>query len=943
MNKKVSFEEIKRQSDILTVARNLGLELHQEDSHTWRGKSIFEPGNNDTCLKIDTDAQLWTDFKGGAEYAGSVLDLVAFVKFGSNDGTAIKEAAQYLSGGEFFELSEETKKKRDYFLKSIETAHADLISGNSEDARKTLDYLHERRITDETIRARKIGFEFEGISIDGNFVKEGRLIIPFLDRRLNPVYKASRQLSWLAHEGSMKYHKAKQNSFLKNCPYGLDTIPEKDDDCDLLIIGEGFFDALSFIQEGYKVLFSCGGRFGKDSGNEQKVIETAQRFRRVVLVYDSDKPGTDFTVDMGTKLLNAAVDFECVRSYGSRTDEAGNTSENKDVSDFYSNGGDLQELLGQAQRGYEFLAGEMCQGYPFATLSTNERTRRKTEARKFALKVLNIPSFLNDAFRAKLGGDPPAVIKIMKAYFPEPDVEKFFKPKSKDETLDDMRDWFLKDRDIFYYGSIKRGFFYEYDDRGFWVKATDAEIESELSEFFKHDIENKTIKDLMMKIRLKVQRNSLPEFNTAPVINFANGVYELETGNFREAKPDDYLTFQFAAKYDPSARNGRWERFLDEITCHNPERLKVIRNMLGYILFPDCRHHKMFFLIGRGRNGKSTLINILADILRNINDRADMSTVTFVSPAKFGDDTKIIRLSHSLLNLCDDMKLNLDDVGEPLKTATAGGHMEGNFKFYDSQSFKNRAKIIACCQDTPTLPDTSFGLRERLVFVNFENDFSKNPDRNLEKEILENPEGIFAYIVECYRELIEQGEIATYSADQKKIMAEFIESSSGIAAFLADYALEHRGETIRMENVLKEYLDWCKAQGLKPSKGKPLNVRSFAKEVSKLRPDIKRNHDKGKGTFIFAGADDIGQTINAIPESANTAETREIKTVEIPKLYRIETLRDTYEKQYKGKNSTVRGILIDSFRAFLEAQVLISSPEGAEYIKMQIRSSYPAA
>ena len=913
--KNSNFQEIKEQCDILTVARDLGIELHHESSNTWRGKSIFEPGNNETCLKIDTDTQTWFDFKAGEKYGGSVLDLVAFVKFGSNVDTAIKEAAQYLSGGDFIEFSEEDKKKRDSFLKSIETAHSNLISVNSEDARKALEYLHSRRITDETISARKIGFEFEGISIGGNFVKEGRLIIPFLDRRLNPVYKASRQLSWLAHEGSMKYHKAKQNNFLKNRPYGLDTIPAKNDECDLLIIGEGIFDALSFAQEGYKILFSCGGNFGKE--NEQEVIETAKRFRRVVLAYDSDEPGLNFTQNIGTKLLDAGVDFECIRDYGSRTDEAGNTSENKDVSDFYSNGGNLQELLGQAQRGYEFLASAMCRGYPFATLSANDRMERKKKARQFALKVMELPSFQNESFNKGLVGESPCVVGIMSEYFPKSDVEKFFKPKSRDEILENMRDWFLKDRKIFYYGSIKRGFFYEYDDRGFWVKATDAEIESELSEFFEHNIENKIIKDLMMKIRLKVQRNSLPEFNTAPVINFANGVYELETGIFRKAKPDDYLTFQFAAKYEPSARNERWERFLDEITCHNPERLKVIRNMLGYILFPDCRHHKMFFLIGKGRNGKSTLINILAEILKNINDRADMSTVTFVSPAKFGDDTKIIRLSHSLLNLCDDMKLNLDDVGEPLKTATAGGYMEGNFKFYDSQSFKNRAKIIACCQDTPTLPDTSFGLRERLVFINFENDFSKNPDRNIEKEILKNPEGIFAYIIECYRELIEQGEIATYRADQQSIMAEFIESSSGIAAFLSDYASEHSGETIRMEKVLKEYLDWCKTQGLKPSKGKPLNVKSFAKEVSKLRPDIKRSRDNSKGTFIFAGAN--AEKIEATAQEEQTSST--VENAEIIELH--EKLLTSYRtsKCKKKFDDFIRDMLSTTIADYLRRPI----------------------
>ena len=696
-------------------------------------------------------------------------------------------------------------------------------------------------------------------------------------------------------------------------------------------MGEGFFDALSFVQEGYKILFSCGGKFGKE--NERKVIETAQRFRRVVLVYDADKAGADFTVDMGMKLLNAAVDFECVRSYGTRTDETGNTSENKDVSDFYSNGGDLQELLNKAQRGYEFLAGSIRGDYPFKQLSVNDRQELKKQARQFALKVEKLPSYQEE----KATGET-TVQKILSEYFLKSDVEKFFKEKSRNEILIDMRDAFLRDREIFYYGSTKRGFFYEYDDKGFWVKATDAEIESELSEFYGHEIENKTVKDLMMKIRLKVQRDLLPKFNAAPVINFANGVYELETGIFRKAKPEDYLTFQFASRYEPTAKNELFERFLSEITCHDTERLKTIRNLLGYLLYPDCRLHKMFFLIGRGRNGKSTFIKVLSELFENVNIRADMDTVTYVSPEKFNDDTKIIRLMTSLINLCDDMKPSLGDVGERLKSASADGELEGNFKFFDSVKFRTRAKIIACCQETPTLSDTSFGLKERLVFINFNADFSKKADRDMDKKILKNPEGIFAYIVDCYRELIEQGEIAICRKDQQATMAEFIQSSSGYAAFLSDYADEHAGEALSMKKVLIDYLEWCKEQGLRPdTKKKPLCVRTFAKEIGKIRPDIIRDRNEHGGIFIFLKRTETGASTEITETTEFQESGQEVREVSISELYakfKESYIKGRYKVPYEKfiENTGITTIADFSKRPMNEAE--------AEKIKKQLIEYY---
>ena len=870
----MTLEEIKQQSDILQVATGmLGLKLKQQSPTEWRGKSIFAEGNNETCLKIDTSRGLWVDFKAGK--GGSVLDLVAYVKFGNL--SAIYEAAKLLSGDKFNSgYWGAWSKQRDKLRKDVDLWHETLLKDE-----QTLAYLHSRGITDETIRENKLGLIHEWVGS----VQEWRLAIPCFNQNREPVSMCSRQLAWDAHDGSPKYKQRASSEFYKKAPFGLETIPFKDEECDRLMIGEGYFDALACKQAGYKILFSGGGYFGKD--NEKIVIETARRFREVVLVYDSDKAGADFTEKVGTMLLNAEVSFTCIRNYGEG---------NKDLSDYYSKGGKIDALT--VVSGAAFLASRMIGARPFKALSSNDKDKLVDGAREFLKKIDD--------------DDKDAVMKAFADYFPENRLKKIKKEPSRHEILCGLRDRFLKGREIFYHGTLQHGTFYEYDPKGFWVIPTDADIQHEISLFFNHEESNATVKELTTMIRLKTQREVLPEFNKSPIIPFKNGVYELETGKFRRAEPEDYNTFQLGFEYKPSARNELWERFLAEITCGNRERLRVIRNMLGYLLYPNCDLHKAFFLIGRGRNGKSTLVNVIRKVLENFNRRGNMRTVSSISPTNFDDKTQLICLAHSLVNICDDMKLKVSkDAVEPLKTLICGFELTGNYKFRDTQHFTSRAKIIACCQGTPNIPDTSFGMEERLIFVNFCADFSKKPKRGLDREILKDPAGVFSYILDCYKELKEQGDVIPYEADQRKIMLDYEESANTVVAFLADMR-EQLVKEIHVTALYNCYLNWAKALNIRS----PLTQKKFSRELKER--EVPKIHKNDGDYFVFTAAEEA--TTPAAEEA--TTPAAEEATTPAAEFNLYQNYLD-FKKRYSGM-AIKRGLKpVETYEDFLTQNVLV--------------------
>ena len=78
---------------------------------------------------------------------------------------------------------------------------------------------------------------------------------------------------------------------------------------EILVITEGVFDALSFEQEGYKVLSPMGGYFNKEA--LKQVINICQNSTRVFLCFDSDDSGSRFQREMSKLMFKNCVNFCC--------------------------------------------------------------------------------------------------------------------------------------------------------------------------------------------------------------------------------------------------------------------------------------------------------------------------------------------------------------------------------------------------------------------------------------------------------------------------------------------------------------------------------------------------------------------------------------------------------------------------------------------------------
>ncbi len=787
----LDFDAIKAANPILDVAHKLGLSLYRQSDNDYRGISIA-PGTHEhkDGLSINPIENVFYDHTG--KIGGDIFNLIGYVQFGDID--EIYRAAQWIAGDNFdARTCKKILEQKEQYERDIETWHKALL-----DNPQVLDYLHRRRITDKTIERYKMGIRYDTKE------KEPRIAAHYLDENRRPFYYITRKLEHSKSEN--KYKKAQQDEFLKNGIFGLDTLPKKLSERELIVITEGLFDTLSMIQEGYAVLSPISGEFNHDRVLP-KVIRILKTARKVITTFDIDKndSGQKFTNTLGRAMLDAQIRFSCVTSFGEG---------NKDVSDYYTAGGSFSELLSTAQNGYVFMARRMRGNCPFRELSVDERNEKLKDAKSFVRKL---KAFLDD--------DELLEVKAaLEEYYPQRQVDKFFKDMTYDEAVDAYCDDFLKDREIFHFGDVQHGTYYAYDSNGgFWYTLTNADLQAQILSFFNRKLTSDMVSKIMVRIRMLKQVEELPEFNRKPIENFKNGVLELNTGVFREHRPDDYITWQHTFRYDSKAQCPFILKTLNEIFNGNQSRMNTFLDFCAYIPYKQNTLHKALFLEGEGGNGKSVIIDLVQALFESANKRGKMESVTHVEPAKFDNPTDLILLQYSQLNCCADINTRIFNACESkIKSAITGDYVSGNYKFKDTQSFKPCCKHIFSSNEMPRFKDSSLGLERRLIFLKFENCFLDKADTHLNEKLVAELPGFFNWVYEGYKALREREKTdglnaIRLSCDQAEFMKKLKEISNPVVNFWDEYGDDYlsRNEPIMTSEIYECFVDYCKRRNIK--------------------------------------------------------------------------------------------------------------------------------
>jgi putative DNA primase/helicase len=194
-----------------------------------------------------------------------------------------------------------------------------------------------------------------------------------------------------------------------------------------------------------------------------------------------------------------------------------------------------------------------------------------------------------------------------------------------------------------------------------------------------------------------------------------NGTLDLRTGVLRESAPSDLNTRITNVVFDAQATCPLWVKHINFVTGGDPQLAGWLKRAVGYTLTGLTSEQKLFFLWGNGANGKSTFVDVIADLLGTYATQADAGLLTGSSE----HPTQLASLRGARLVVADETGQGKKLAEQRIKAITGGKTIKARYMRQDYFEFTPRFKLWITGNHKPEIAGSDHGIWRRLKLVPF--------------------------------------------------------------------------------------------------------------------------------------------------------------------------------------------------------------------------------
>ena len=285
---------------------------------------------------------------------------------------------------------------------------------------------------------------------------------------------------------------------------------------------------------------------------------------------------------------------------------------------------------------------------------------------------------------------------------------------------------------------------------------------------------------------------------------FNNGIFDSLALEFRDGRPDDYVSFSTGLDFNTDIPHyafecwGELEKFLRSIIPDKAVREYFLAH-LSTCLSGGNEAQKFHILTGTGSNGKSMLMNLMATAMGDYCCKAPISLLTQQRNKSAAAAPELVRMKGrrfvTMQEPDEQVPLNTGLMKElaSCEKITARDLYAGSKQMID---FDIQARFHLACNEKPKVNSTDGGTWRRLVVIDFPSKFVHDPrlsnehpiDESLVKKVVSTEWAtcFMTYLVHLYKEgnghrkLTPPSKVLEYTNEYK-------EDSDVIAKFLREY------------------------------------------------------------------------------------------------------------------------------------------------------------
>lgn len=281
---------------------------------------------------------------------------------------------------------------------------------------------------------------------------------------------------------------------------------------------------------------------------------------------------------------------------------------------------------------------------------------------------------------------------------------------------------------------------------------------------------------------------------------FANVSLDYITGEIVSHSPFHYSTFGSPVNYKPDAKCPVFEQFLISL-FESEETFDFVQEWFGYTLSGSHQANSFLLGVGAGSNGKSTLFDVLAQLV-------GIENVSSAPLSNFNSDFGLQPLIGKKLNLATESDVDAFKTGK-LKALTAGENISINRKNKAEITTKLPTKLIFLMNELPLLSDDTFGFERRLLILPFSQTFVESQqDKNLPKKLSDELEGILNWSLVGLRRLIANNYTFTTSKPMQEAKELYLGVGDPVARFVEENVVAAPSNVMEGKEVINAYKLW---------------------------------------------------------------------------------------------------------------------------------------
>lgn len=327
------------------------------------------------------------------------------------------------------------------------------------------------------------------------------------------------------------------------------------------------------------------------------------------------------------------------------------------------------------------------------------------------------------------------------------------------------------------------------------------------------------------------------------LIGFENGVYDLDESEFRDGRPDDYLTFSTKINYLPYRAD---DPLYDEIHTYlaqvftNADVREYVIKLFATFLHGAIKDQKFYIWTGSGSNSKSKIVELFEKGFGDYCCKLPITLLTQKRAASNAANSEVARAKGKrfacLQEPSEDEKLNVG----LMKELSGGDKVLARALYQEPFEFSPQFKMILCCNHLPHVPSDDGGTWRRIRVVEFTSRFVENPaegnpnefpmDLELSDKLERWKAHFMSMLIAYHKQVTDEG---IHEPDEvTRVTREYKNQNDHIALFMHEYIEAHETSVLSLNDLFSEFKAWVKTDC--NSTVKIPNKNELEKSVAKI-------------------------------------------------------------------------------------------------------------